>query len=142
MESDAPSRFDDYTPPTRRIKPPQKLPVSVPKAGGSGGGNAKQENDCELPLTDVRLEDVARCEYYSRHRTVPQIGGEIQIRRELFNGRIAVELASGNQIIGLLPTSFNYVLRCIADGYSYTGQVADSSVAPTPDIVVDLESSR
>ena len=133
MESSSSGRFHDY-------KPPQKAPAQVEgsSTGGGGGGGASDVNICEVPLPNLRLEEIGRSEYFSSKKTVPPVGTPVQVRQTLVGGRIAVETTRGNQPIGFLPTERNYLLGCLKDGYKYKGKVTASADSPTPRVVVDL----
>ena len=102
----------------------------------------RSKNECERELTDIRLEDVARCDYFRRFRAVPTAGLDVRIRETTVDGRIVVESVSGNVIIGLLPTRYHYLLPCIAGGYSYEGTVEESTRIPIPSVTVSLQASR
>lgn len=132
MESSSSGRFHHYEPPQ---KPPAK-PEGGAKGGGSGSG--QDVNVCELPLPNVRLEEVGRSEYFLAKKTVPPAGTSVQVRKKLVGGRIAVETTRGNLSIGFLPTVNNYLLGCLKDGYKYKGKVTASADSPTPRVVVDL----
>ncbi len=106
--------------------------------GSSSTGGASGEDRCSLPLTGVRLQEVERMEYYEAHENVPREGTQVVIRSELFSGRIAVQTRSGREILGVLPTRFNYIRGCLGRGYRYSGDVSSSSLEPTPTVVVDL----
>lgn len=132
MESSSGGRFDHYATP----KPPAPI-----EGGPKGGTGISPEIDtCEIPLPNVRLEEVGTSEYFSGRKTVPPVGASIQVRTNLVGGRIAVETTRGNQSVGFLPTQFNYLLGCLKDGYKYKGKVTASADSPTPRIVVDLFS--
>jgi hypothetical protein len=130
MESKTSGRFHHY-------EPPQKPPAQA-EDGSKGGGSGQDVNECEVPLPNVRLEEVGRSEYFSAKKTVPPVGTPVQVRRNLVGGRIAVEAARGNQSIGFLPTQYNYLLGCLKDGYKYKGKITASADSPTPRVVVDL----
>jgi hypothetical protein len=127
MESTSSGQFDHYATPN----PP---PTEV----GPRGGSSDELNVCEIPLPNVRLEEVGRSEFFSKKRTVPLAGTAVQIRQSLVGGRIAVETTRGNFSIGFLPTAKNYLLSCLKDGYKYKGKVTASGDTPTPRVVVNL----
>lgn len=115
MGSRGTGRFGDYKP-------------------GSGGN----QNMCDKPIKGARLEDVATCDYYVKHHVSPPVGTDIQIKATLFNGRIAVETLATKEIIGLLPTSLNYLDICLRIGKVYHGTVTLSSLNPIPTVEVNL----
>jgi hypothetical protein len=117
---------------------------STPKESGTaegspkGGGKGQETNVCDMPLPNVRLEEVGRSEYFIAKKTVAPIGTSVQVRKNLVGGRIAVETTRGNQSIGFLPTGKNYLLSCLKFGYKYKGKVTASADSPVPRVVVDL----
>lgn len=129
MESTSSGRFDHYATP-----PPPKQPQSSPK----GGGKSEEMDACDIPLPNVRLEEVVLSEFFLNKRTVPAVGTPVRVRPKLVGGRIAVETTRGNQSIGFLPTTNNYLLGCLKDGHNYKGKVTASFDSPVPRIVVDL----
>lgn len=108
---------------------------------GSGGGGSSPddggENQCIRAIGDIPLEEVARCEYYVRATEVPAPDTIVRLRHTLYNKRLAIETEAG-EIIGLLPTQYNYLLQCMAQGYTYTGHVLTSSLQPIPMVRIDL----
>ena len=129
MESSSSGRFHHYN-----------TPKQSPPVGGdpAGGGKGQEINVCDVPLPNVRLEEVGGSEYFSARRTVPPVDTPVQVRQRLVGGRIAVETTRGNQSIGFLPTTNNYLLGCLKDDYKYKGKVTASADSPTPRVVVDL----
>src|ERR1700690_546371 len=125
MESTSSGRFDHYSSP----EPPRPA-EGAPKAVRKG-----QEVDvCQLPLPNIRLEEIGRSEYFSARSSVPPGGTSVQVRQKLVGGRIAVETIRGNRSIGFLPTSKNYLLACLKAGHNYKGTVTASADSPTPRI--------
>lgn len=105
------------------------------------GGEPQEGDRCENELTDVKLEEVATSQYYTEHDDVPPAGTPVSLQSELVGGRLAVRNNAG-EVIGLLPTRFNYLVACMARDYSYAGQVASSSKGALPRIAVNLAPSR
>ena len=107
---------------------------------GSGGlyGNGGNERVCPPQIELIKLEDVATSEYYMTHQSVPSLGDVVELATSLYNGRLVVILSSTGEILGNLPTKYNYLIECIKSGVSYTGEVRSSGLIPVPYIVVDL----
>jgi hypothetical protein len=144
MESTSSGSYKDYPPSSGRRS--SKLSTTGPstQAGGKGGGKriTPQANQCRESLMSVKLEEVARCHYYLKGKTVPAVGVRVRVRDRLFDGRIAVETVDSSVVVGFLPTIYNYIRRCLAEGFSYEGEVVDSALAPLPAVSADLKSSK
>lgn len=74
------------------------------------------------------LEDVATSDYFKKHGTVPLKGTPVIITS---TSRI-VAVDDKGDVIGNLPTEYNYLLGCIEEGYQYEGEVTDSFTSPLP----------
>lgn len=74
------------------------------------------------------LEDVATSDYFKKHGTVPLKGIPVIITS---TSRI-VAVDDKGDVIGNLPTEYNYLLGCIEEGYQYEGEVTDSFTSPLP----------
>jgi len=135
MGSTGRNRFTDY-PGT-----PKGDGRASPKGGGAGG-SPEAPNPCEAPVTNVPLDEVARCEYHTIHQDVPDAGTAVQVRRNLVKGRVAVETQERNELIGFLPTQFNHLRRCMEQGYVYSGMVVSSRLKPIPVVRVSLQASQ
>lgn len=132
MESSSSGRFYDYSDP----KPPATPRQST---GDAQGGTSGEDIDaCKVPLPNVRLEEISRSEYFSSKKNVPGPDTNVQVRKDLVGGRIAVETIRGNQSVGFLPTQYNYLAGCLKSGNKYKGKITASSNLPSPRIVVDL----
>lgn len=110
-------------------------------AEGSGGGSGKQDQ-CLLVLENVALEEVARSEYFIAYKILPPAGTAVAVRSSLCGGRIGVETVPALELVGLLPTEYNYLLRCMKQGYKYSGKVSSARSQPIPVVRVDLEPSE
>lgn len=86
----------------------------------------------------ILLEDVALSEYYLKNKSVPKPKQKVQISDTILNGRLVVELTSNNQIIGNLPTDFNFLRLEIQNGNRFTGEIAFSGIDPMPNIAIKL----
>jgi hypothetical protein len=129
MESSSSGNFHHYSDP---VPPPQEDIV------GSKPGSSGEIDTCDIPLPNVRLEEIAQSEYYSVTTGVPPVGTAVKVRRKLVGGRIAVETTSQQQSIGFLPTQHNYLLACLESGRKYKGKVTASAASPVPRVVIDL----
>lgn len=113
--------------------------------GSTGTGNfgdyktsAQSGTRCDASL-DTDLEDVATMPYFVGTHSVPKAGTAVRVKATLYNQRLVVEEVPTGQIIGALPTSYNYLLLCIGKGYQYEGTVSASARTPIPVIDVHLD---
>lgn len=135
MGSTGTGRFSDY---------PGTTSGSA-KGKGTGLGNSTgpaQGDQCERALRNVPLEEVGRCEYLQSHSDLLIVGMSVSVRTTLVGGRLGVEISGGGEVIGLLPTEYNYLLQCMKQGYTYMGQVKSARLRPVPVVRVDLEPNR
>lgn len=88
-------------------------------------------NKCERAVATV-LEEVETCDYYKKYGKVPSKGAFIKI---VLKTRIASVDENGD-VIGYLPTEYNYLLDCLTDGYIYEGEVAGSFDTPVPSVYI------
>src|SRR5258706_6167257 len=95
------------------------------KSGSSGDGGPAPEDRCSRAFS-VTLEDVEHCAFFKSHGSAPKIGTDLQIARKK---RIVAETPAG-EVVGNLPTNFNYLAGCLNDGFKYVGKVIDSSKGP------------
>lgn len=100
--------------------------------GGESGINA-----CSRGFI-TRLEDVATSDYFIKKGNVPPVGTSVTIA---FATRI-VALDDKGVIIGNLPTEFNYLMRCLKEGYQYEGQVEGSSNVPFPSVQIAVTPNK
>jgi len=115
--------------------------------GSAGTGNfgdykqtsAQSGTRCDASL-DVDLEDVATMPYFVATSAVPKAGTAVRVRAAPVNKRLVVEEVPTGQVIGTLPTIYNYLLICIGKGYQYEGTVSASGLRPIPSIDVHLDS--
>lgn len=103
---------------------------------GSGGGGG--EIHCPLRIELIRLEDVAISEYYTNNGTLPEPGEEVELNHDLYKGRLVVSVSSTGEILGNLPTKYNYLISCLMRGINYYGYVESSGYNPIPFAVVTL----
>lgn len=100
--------------------------------GGESGVNA-----CERAFK-TRLEDVATSDYYQKKGNVPPIGTSVIIA---FATRL-VALDDQGVIIGNLPTEYNYLMRCLQEGYQYEGEVIGSNTVPLPSVQIAVTPQK
>ena len=96
--------------------------------------------ECPLEIKYIPLEDVAISDYYVKHSSVPNVGEQIEVMSIPHKKRMVVALQNTQEILGNLPVTYNYLLVCISNGMTYSGNVVSSGVTPVPYIVVDLHA--
>lgn len=82
-------------------------------------------NKCEKAVSTI-LEDVENCDYYKKNGNVPAKGTYVKVA---FKTRI-VAVDENDDVIGYLPTEYNYLLECLTDGFQYEGEVSGSFDTP------------
>jgi hypothetical protein len=113
------------------------------KRPSTNGASGEPELDqCERRLDNVPLEEVARCDYYVHHQGLPPVGTSVSIRPRLVGQRLGVESTDGGEVVGLLPTEYNYLLQCMKQNFMYVGQVTASRAHPIPLVRVALEPRK
>lgn len=123
MGSTGSGNFSDYPGNTNAVKG---------VTGGESGVNV-----CNRAVM-TRLEDVATSDYFQKNGSVPPIGTSVIIA---FSTRI-VALDDKGVIIGNLPTEYNYLMRCLKEGYQYEGEVTGSNNAPLPSVQVAVTPQK
>lgn len=104
-------------------------------AEGNQTGGTSGQDKCDLAIS-CSLEDVAQSSFYSSNRNVPAVGSTVVISFK--SPRIvAIDTGTG-QDCGALPTSFNYLLTCIENGYQYGGIVTNSVNSLNPLVAIDV----
>ncbi len=121
MGSTNTGRFTDYSENTK----------GNGKKSGSNGGSSGEDR-CNKAFS-TELEEVERCEYYRKYSDLPTKGSKIYVT---FNSRMEVINEPG-EVIGYLPTKYNYLATCIQDGNSYSGNIL--SIVKTPIIKVRVD---
>ena len=129
MGSTGTGRFSDY---------PGSSEGSGSGAGGGGSqGGGKSSDKCESAIGELPLEEVATCEYFEKSKDVPSVGTEVKLKEELVGGRLAV-VTNSKEVVGFLPTKYNYLLKCIKKGFTYVGVVLSSNSGELPTVKIDL----
>jgi hypothetical protein len=140
MGSSGSGSFSDYS-----KKPSKKSGTnghgSQKGSGGGASGGASGENDCAKAIGDISLEEVVRCEYYEKHSDVPRVSTHVRVRDVLVEHRIGIENNKG-ELLGYLPTEYNYLVGCMKEGYSYAGLVKSSLNIKVPRINIDLRPGK
>lgn len=129
MGSSGSGRFGDYH---------VNSTMRTGSSGTQGGSESAEEISCPEEIDAIKLEDVATSEYYKAHRGIPLVGDAVHLRQKLYNGRLVVELFATGEIIGNLPTRYNFIRRCFESGLDYEGDILSSGLSPIPFIVVNL----
>jgi len=106
-----------------------------PVAGVTGGKDTVY--NCEKAVL-TSLEDVATSGYYKKHGTVPPKGTPVIITS---TSRI-VAVDDKGDVIGDLPTEYNYLLGCLEEGYQYEGEVNDSFTTPLPSVSIAVTPQK
>lgn len=125
MGSSGSGRFSDY--PGTPAKP-------VAGAGSGAEGGASGVDRCQQAF-HVLLDDVGNSNFYSQFKRVPAAGDQLGIT---FNGKRVFAVDLNGVEVGALPTSFNYLVTCLANGVSYVGVVSSSTVSPVPSVEADF----
>jgi|WetSurMetagenome_2_1015567.scaffolds.fasta_scaffold267753_2 hypothetical protein len=95
------------------------------KSKGAGGDGPLQSDRCARAFS-TSLEDVEHCTYHQHHKSAPPVGTSLHIALQ----KRLVALTNAGEVVGSLPTQFNYLAACLEAGYGYVGQVRDSSNGP------------
>ncbi|MEO1817565.1 hypothetical protein [Pseudomonas sp.] len=125
MGSSGSGRFTDY---------PGTKPKEVDENGGGIAGGSSGVDKCKQAFSVV-LEDVGNSDLYSQTHSVPSAGTLLEI---VFDGRRIFAVDTDGVKIGALPTSYNYLAACLADGITYVGLVSQSAVTPIPTVSADF----
>jgi hypothetical protein len=112
-------------------------PSQEKKGGGSGPPGGEPDDQCRQTLSNINLEDVERSAYYQAHKNVPPAGSAVTLRTTLLGPRLSIDDSKGLSI-GLLPTQYNYLVVCMKKKFSYAGEVASSSLKPSPTVRINL----
>lgn len=116
--------------------------------GGSGTGNGDSgvigglggeagEIECPKNIEYIRLEDVATSDYYANRKSLPHKGDSVKLSNTINYGRLVVTASTG-EVLGNLPTQYNYLINCIKKDMQYSGTILASGLTPIPFVVVTL----
>ena len=94
-------------------------------------------NKCDRAVA-TGLEDVSTCDYYKKNGHVPAKGTYVKIA---LNTRL-VAIDENGDVIGYLPTEYNYLLECLTDGYQYEGEVSGSFETPVPSVYIAVTPQK
>jgi hypothetical protein len=133
MGSTGTGRFTDYP-------GPRKAAAEAEEEGSTSGDLGEGGDDlCSRVIADIPLEDVERCSYFLSHGSdVPPPGTDVRLLPELVGGRLAVATVSDADVVGYMPTEFNYLRRCMNQGHTYAGEITDSTRSPLPGVHATL----
>ncbi len=121
MGSSGTGKFSDYSKSTQ-----------ANTSGGNGGSSG--EDPCAAEV-DAVLEEVERSQYYKLHNSLPSVGIHVGV---MLKERLAVEV--NGELIGYLPTEYNYLASCIKSGSTYSGVI--TSVANHPVFRIQVHIAR
>ena len=103
------------------------------KTGGGSSGGSSGNDPCRQAF-QCTLEEVALCNYYTTHGTVPGVGTPLTV---IFNVRLYAVDSAGLRV-GALPTSLNRYAACVKSGVVYDGIVTASTNSPVPSVTADF----
>ncbi|MDX9917203.1 MAG: hypothetical protein RBT15_04225 [Gudongella sp.] len=98
------------------------------------------EIDCPSFLENIRLEDVATTEFFIEKQLLPKAGDLVVMNNSIYRGRLVVSVDSEGEVLGNIPTKYNYLINCIKKGIQYKGVVVASGLTPVPFVVVTLNA--
>jgi len=125
MGSSGSGHFSDY---------PGTKAKEVAGDGSGMAGGASGVDKCKQAF-HVLLDDVGNSDFYSRFKNVPTAGAQLGI---LFDKKRVFAVDVNGFKVGALPTSFNYLVTCLANGVTYVGVVRSSAVSPVPTVDADF----
>ena len=97
------------------------------------------DSPCRELLSEIELEDVARCEFYQNKKKVPSVNTSVYLDPDPTScfGRLCIKTSQENLTVGFLPTEYNFLIQCLQ--YSYRGKVIHSESHPIPKVIIDLK---
>lgn len=132
MGSSGTGSFGNYKPEN------MKKNETAGRGTGINGIVSGGEIECPTEIPMILLEDVQQSDYFVNHGTVPPSGATVLLSKNLYYGRLVVVLNDTKEIIGNLPTKYNYLINCLNSGKCYSGNIINSDIKPVPFIVVTL----
>jgi hypothetical protein len=112
--------------------------------GNGSFGDYQQEEDtnkCGKNVGIVILEDVSLYDYFINNNNLPPIYDSIEISFHDISKRIVAVSSSTNEVIGALPTKFNFLLICLKHGFVYSGEVIASATHPILRVEVQINAN-
>lgn len=103
------------------------------EAEGQKNGRSGEDDQCGKEFS-VYLEDVERSEFYTTHESLPDVGAQLIISVD----RRVTAIAESGEVVGNLPTQFNYLKFCIDEGYKYSSIVTQSLTTPMPRVEITV----
>lgn len=104
------------------------------RTGSVDASDGEAENVCARRIEDAELEEVEHCTFFEAHGELPPEGTDVLVVREPNSGRPAVATVSAQEVLGLLPADYNYLIGCLESGYVYSGLVS-LATAGNPSVV-------
>jgi hypothetical protein len=126
MGSSGSGNFTDYSHASYQETPAGKI------------GGSSNENSCDKAFA-CTLEDVENCEFFKSKSILPSVKTEVYID---FQAPRLAAFDSEGVLIGLLPTTYNYILACVRKGYKYLGVVSVSRSKPVSIVQVTITPSK
>lgn len=123
MGSSGSGSFSDY---------PGTKAKDVDGTGVAGGASGLDR--CQQAFHAL-LDDVGNSDFYSQFNNVPAVATQLSIA---FDGKRVFAVDANGVKVGALPTSFNYLVACLASGVAYVGVVSLSATAPVPTVEADF----
>jgi hypothetical protein len=102
------------------------------KKPGEGGSDGKDQCDNEI---NTALEEVERSAYFLTYDSLPGINTPVKL---VLKKRPCVVTTDSEEVLGYLPTKFNYVAACLRAGHKFEGIIELSTERPLPKIIVFL----
>lgn len=100
---------------------------------GTGDGPTS-EDKCGAAFS-VELEEVDLCEFVQNQGSLPPDQTEVRVEARV---RITVVSTQTGESIGFLPTKYNFIATCLANGWEYGGFVIRTSSVPFSRVWVDI----
>lgn len=100
---------------------------------GQRNGRPGEDDQCGEEFS-VFLEDVETSEFYTSHQRLPEVGAQLMIS---VYRRVSASSESG-EVVGNLPTQYNYLKICLDEGYEYTAIVSQTLTTPIPRVEITV----
>jgi hypothetical protein len=95
-------------------------------------GDGKEVPDKCKEIVKTILEEVSNSQFYQNNGKLPEIDEQLHISV----GKRVAAVADSGEIVGYLPTEYNYLKFCIDEGYLYLGKITQSLIEPLPRVQV------